>query len=313
MTSSEILVTQKEKIKSDYAVQELLFTNFLFKNLHFESQTTLRYLTDRNIILMQFSLHGDCTYKSGTGKKGILCKNAAYNIIYVPKGTFVLETSSLATNILTIYIEEEFFFRQFPKGHIAFNHKNSNTFGVVFPKNLYINPKLKNVLHEMNTCEFDGHLKMLYLKAKVFELLTLQLAQHEEEKSVALKDSEIEKMILVKELIDNNVEESYSLAYLAKVAGTNEQYLKKHFKLLHGNTVFGYMLSCKMQKAKEMLLTGQYRITEISEMIGYRHATHFTSAFKKFFGYLPKMLKTKILLGGYFSLNLEILEVLVAI
>ncbi len=134
---------------------------------------------------------------------------------------------------------------------------------------------------------------MLYLKAKVIELLTLQLAQSVEETTTYLKPDEIEKMILVKRLIEDNLNESYSLAYLAKAAGTNEQYLKKHFKVLHGHTVFGYMLACKMQKAKELLLKDEYRITEIAEIVGYNHATHFTVAFKKFFGYLPSALKPK--------------------
>ena len=307
MTASEILVTQKEK------TEELLFSNFLFKNLELERETSSRYFTHSNMILMQFCLQGACAYQKTNAKKTIGFKTSEYNMVYIPKGEFVLSTDINEVNVLHIYIDEAFFFRQIPEGHIAFNHKNTNTFGLVFPKNLYINPKLKNVLNEMNTCEFDGHLKMLYLKAKIFELLTLQLAQHEEEKGIGLKESEIEKMMMVKELIENNLDESYSLAYLAKAAGTNEQYLKKHFKLLHGNTVFGYMLACKMQKAKDMLLTGNYRVTEIAEIIGYRHATHFTSAFKKFFGYLPKVLKTKFLVGSYFSLNIEVLEVLMAI
>ena len=34
-----------------------------------------------------------------------------------------------------------------------------------------------------------------------------------------------------------------------------------------------------------------HRITEIAEAVGYKHATHFTNAFKKFFGYLPQSLK----------------------
>ncbi|MGF1924727.1 MAG: helix-turn-helix domain-containing protein [Bacteroidia bacterium] len=297
MTASEILVTQKEKTSDiENSTQELVFTNFLLKKIQFEGSQQLTFSTGRNILLIQFCLHGECSSKSQTRKKSILFKNSEYNIIYVPSGIFQITSTSPESNVLTIFVEEEFFFRQIQDGHRALKLKNSSVLSLVFRTNLIITPRLRSVLSEMDHCEFDGHLQTLYLKAKILELLTLQLAQNEEEKGVGLKESEIRKMVLVKELIETNLSESYSLAYLAKVVGTNEQYLKKHFKLLFGHTVFGYILECKMQKAKEMLLSGKYRITEIAAIIGYQHATHFTSAFKRFFGYLPKAVKTKMLI-----------------
>ncbi|WP_154647985.1 helix-turn-helix domain-containing protein [Pedobacter arcticus] len=156
---------------------------------------------------------------------------------------------------------------------------------------------------------------MLYLKAKIIELLTLQFFQYEEEKTVGLKQEDIEKMTMVKALIESNINEVYSLAYLARVAGTNEQYLKKHFKILFGSTVFGYMLACKMEKAKELLSTGKHKITEVSETVGYKHATHFTTAFKKFFGYLPSLAKRNFMFGGcfWFNVKAEIFEVLIMV
>lgn len=329
MTPYEILITQKEILALDDSAPIIGYKNnapnelkdlpsckFVFKNLWYQNDAnTLRFLTDRNMILMQFCLQGECLYKSTNGKKSISFKNSTYNILYIPEGEFHLTSIGQNVNLLHIYIDESFFFRQMPENHLAFKSKDTNTFDTVFVKNLYINGKLTNILNEITTCEFDGHLKILYLKAKVIELIMLQLAQAEEEKTITLAPTHIEKMMEVKNLIENNLHESYSLAYLARLAGTNEQYLKKHFKMLYGNTVFGYMLACKMQKAKDMLLNEQHRIAEVAETVGYRHATHFTNAFKKFFGYLPRVLRTKILFGGYFSLNIELqfLEVLIGI
>ncbi|RZJ70078.1 MAG: AraC family transcriptional regulator [Flavobacterium sp.] len=202
-----------------------------------------------------------------------------------------------------------------PDQHEAFDIRVKNLFNAIFSSNIHIGPKIKSILVEVENCQFEAHLKTLYLKAKVIELLTLQLVDAALATSVGLKTTEVERMTEVKELIENNLQASFNLNYLARVAGTNEQYLKKHFKLLYGNTVFGYTLSCKMQKAKDMLLSEKYQIGEVAEAVGYRHATHFTSAFKKFFGYLPRALKTKLMLSGYFSLGLELefLELLIAI
>jgi len=328
MTPSEILVTQKEKRITAYYpnstssrfnpvehIEDLSYRNFEFKNLTLSNGDNGKCITENNVILMQFCLQGECLYQTNDGKKPLSFKTSTYNIIYIPKGDFYINPISDEVNLLNIYIDEHFFFRQMPENHLAFTCRNKNTFSSVFTKNLYINAKLANTLNEITSCEFDGHLKTLYLKAKVIELIALQLAQAAEKKTISLKSSEIERMMEVKELIENNLQESYSLAYLARVSGTNEQYLKKHFKILYGNTVFGYMLACKMQKAKALLLNEKHRIAEVAEKVGYSHATHFTNAFKKFFGYLPRVLKTKIVLGGCFSLNIELqlLEILMEI
>jgi AraC-like DNA-binding protein len=47
-----------------------------------------------------------------------------------------------------------------------------------------------------------------------------------------------------------------------------------------------------MEKAKELILEKNYNIAETSYSVGYKHAQHFTVAFKKMYGYLPSELNT---------------------
>ncbi len=331
MTASEKITTRKEisdlafpaiAISHHYLdifahIEDLSASHFMLRNIQFENDytTSLRFSTERNVILMQFCVQGRCNHRSGIERKTIALKTAECNMLYIPKGDFKLTTTSAKINLLNIYIDEDFFFKHIPDNHVALESRTAKTFGTILSKNLDIKPKVKNILNDIDACEFDGHLKKLYFKAKIIELLTLQLVQSAQEIPTGLMAQEIEKMRIVKELIENNLSESYSLAYLARAAVTNEQYLKKHFKTVYGNTVFGYMLSCKMQMAKDMLLSGKYRISEIADRVGYKHATHFTNAFKKFFGYLPKMIKTKLLWAGHFlyGMEFEIFEMLVSI
>ncbi len=333
MTSYENLLTQKEKgtalsltlsiCRNKADIQPLLknltFDKFLFKKFLAEEveANPIHIVANQNTLLIQVCLKGNANLKSLAQRKPITFKQAEYNILLLEKGETTTVVSDGDCNLVHIYLSEEFFFRYTPKDY-SVPFYNLQSIGKLFQKNLYISPKLKNILAEIENCDFWGNLKSLYTKAKIIELLSLQLAQYEEEKIIpsTLKPLEVEKMILVKELIENNLSESYSISSLARTAGTNEQYLKKHFKLLFGNTVFGHTISCKMEKAKEMLLTGKYRITEIAEIVGYKHATHFTNAFKKFFGYLPQTLKTtKIFLGSYFSFGfeLEMMEILMMV
>ncbi|RZK47976.1 MAG: AraC family transcriptional regulator [Pedobacter sp.] len=332
MTTSEILVTRKEIIKpkivetlteydetlewhekiDDFASLSYHFSDLL---LDCDHPKTIKFSANSNLILMQFCLDGECSVSDINRKKTYTFANAVHNSIYIPKGDFYLHKKSATLNLLHVYIEEDFFFRQMPDQHDAFNKKKIGALSSIFSKNIHISPRIKSILVEIETCQFEAHLKILYLKAKIIELLTMQLADAELISTVELKMTEVEKMAEVKKLIETNLQESFNIAYLARVAGTNEQYLKKHFKLLYGNTVFGYILSCKMQKAKDMLLAEKHQIVEVAEAVGYKHATHFTTAFKRFFGYLPSAIKAKLMLGGYlsFGLELEFLELLVAI
>ncbi|WP_409140941.1 helix-turn-helix domain-containing protein [Pedobacter ureilyticus] len=263
--------------------------------------------SDENTLLIQFCLKGSSNFNNSQ-KKPIVFKQAEYNILYLPKEETTTIINTEDCDLIHIYLGENFFLQYMSRDY-GVPLYNLIGIGKLFHNNLYLSPKLKSVLAEIENCDFGKNLKSLYTKGKIIEILSLQLAQYEEEKIIpsTLKPLEVEKMIMVKELIESDLSSSPSISSLARAAGTNEQYLKKHFKLLFGSTVFGHMISCKMEKAKEMLLTGQYRITEISEVVGYKHATHFTNAFKKFFGYLPQSLKaTKIFFGTYFSFGLEL-------
>lgn len=295
MTASEIIVTQKENSTPPRATA-LSFSSFLVETRQGrESINSIHtFSTERNIVLMHFCLQGACIYT--WGKETFRFNGPDYNVLYISRGFFSQTITQDDFASVAIYVDEDFFFRQIPREHKASQLLHSGVSGKVFSENMWINNRIKNVIAEITNGEFEGHLKMLYVKAKIIELITLQLAHQEEEQKIKLKPEEIEKMQRVKDLIESNLDKSFTLTNLAQIAGTNEQYLKKHFKALYQHTVFAYALSCKMQKAKELLLTGTHRITEIAEMVGYQHATHFTNAFKKFFGYLPRSVKTKIVL-----------------
>ncbi|WP_353140315.1 AraC family transcriptional regulator [Pseudopedobacter sp.] len=284
----------------------LFFKDFLLKHYCYSNDKagSARFLTNDEVVVIQFCLQGECSYRSTAGKESITFKSSEYNILFVPKGELFISYTDQNLDFINIYIEKEFFFRYIPDNHKLYKQKNIKKFSAFSSDNLHITPKLRSVLDDVSTCGFDGHLRTLYTKAKIIEVIALQLAQYEEEKTVpsGLSTIEVDKMNLIKELIDHNPDQSFSLAYLARQAGTNEQYLKKHFKILFGYTVFGYILSCKMQKAKNMLLSGEYLISDIAESMGYKHATHFTSAFKKFFGYLPQTLKSRKVLS-FFALS----------
>ncbi len=319
MTSYGDLVTRNEKIENSFAVlKEASSTTFntpafgYFADFSFEHYTIadenkyLKFEVLESLVLMQFCVKGAYALKNGKQKKSLSFECAKCNILFIPDGELHLINSSADLEFVNIYLNRSFFLKYIQMGFTPINSL-VETFSAFFPKNTSITPKIRSVLNEITECQLDKHLKNLYLKAKIIELLTLQLVQYETEKATTslLKPLEIEKPLVAKTLIDSNLNEAHSIAALARAAGTNEQYLKKHFKILFGTTVYGYLISCRMQTAKDMILSEKYKLTEIAATVGYKHPTHFTSAFKKFFGRLPQSFKAKAFFGGYLSLTTE--------
>lgn len=74
---------------------------------------------------------------------------------------------------------------------------------------------------------------------------------------------------------------------LAKSVAMSESKLKKIFKGVYGLPPYEYFQKQRMQKAKMMLLSGNYSIKDVGYTLGYSNLSNFTLAFKKEFGQLP--------------------------
>ena len=58
-------------------------------------------------------------------------------------------------------------------------------------------------------------------------------------------------------------------------------------KELTGKYPMEYMLTFKMERAKVLLASGQYNVTETAEMLGYCDSKYFSKKFKDFYHVSP--------------------------
>jgi AraC family transcriptional activator of pyochelin receptor len=75
---------------------------------------------------------------------------------------------------------------------------------------------------------------------------------------------------------------------LARLVGVNQTKLKAGFRQALGMTIYEYVLRLRMERASELLLSGDHGIAEIAHMVGYQYPANFTFAFKRQFGELPR-------------------------
>ncbi|WNR43263.1 response regulator [Paenibacillus roseipurpureus] len=77
------------------------------------------------------------------------------------------------------------------------------------------------------------------------------------------------------------------VADLASTVGYTENYLSILFKKETGKTITDYMTNVRMKNARELLKNPDYKIFEISELIGYADPNHFSRIFKQMEGMYP--------------------------
>jgi AraC family transcriptional activator of pyochelin receptor len=105
-----------------------------------------------------------------------------------------------------------------------------------------------------------------------------------------LRSADVERLHAARTLLLHDLSQPPTLPQLAALTSLNGCKLKQGFRTLFGDTVYGGLLSCKLEKARCCLLQGQMTVAELADAVGYCHASHFTAAFQKKYGLLPRRL-----------------------
>lgn len=165
---------------------------------------------------------------------------------------------------------------------------------------LALTPRLLTVVHELIHGYIPAIYQSIYLNGKLMELLALQLDQQRQQTTTpsapVVPDAMQVKMQQVRDLLLSNLSTPPSLRELARQVGTNEFSLKQQFKATFNTTVFNYLQQARMEKARQLLTAGELKIADVAHALGYKHATHFTAAFKKHVGFLPNKIRFILLL-----------------
>src|SRR5690606_33144430 len=159
------------------------FNEFYFSHLsNTETLYQSKFSASEGYVLMQFCLNGDCLYSNSNYKEELLFSSLEHNILFIPANEeYLIFGKSKGLEIVNIYLDKNLLLKYIPSNHKLVYKIESGSWGSIIEKNMMIDPKMQHVLHDILNCEFTGHLKELYTRAKIIELLTLQLAQQEKE------------------------------------------------------------------------------------------------------------------------------------
>jgi AraC-like DNA-binding protein len=268
-----------------------------FYVLHFQNESKETQVFERAInstfIQIHFCLRGNAKFLFNNGSYSFDVLDGRSILLYNPQRTLPIHLENQPkTTLISLLISIEKFHSLFSKesGYIPFlSDENSNR---KYYDDTEIKPTVSIVLQQIINSNINSSIRNLYVKGKVYELLSLHFQKDENVEGeycpFLVDEQNVLKIRKAKEIIIDRMSEPPSLQELANEIGLNIKKLKEGFKQIYGDTVYSFLFDYKMEHARRLLESNQYNVNEVGTQVGYSTSSHFIAAFKKKFGTTPK-------------------------
>lgn len=285
-----------EKIISRHFITEGLV--LLDTQLYFSNSKTILFEIDEESIVMNFIYSSNIETHIEQLESEKYSKENTHNIFYTNnfKGSFKIPAHK-NVNYLSIILSKEFYYNIINEDwqlHEKFSKKIlQKQSGYLTSKYLAFTPAIQWVTSEIKNCTREGVLKRIYIESKIKELLihqleTLIIKPLPEEK---INEEEYSKLLEAKKILENDYRNTPTLPELSRLISLNEFKLKKGFKACFGTTVKSYIIKLRMEHAKELFQSKASTVSETAYKCGYKDVSHFSAAFKSYYGFSPQKFK----------------------
>jgi len=98
------------------------------------------------------------------------------------------------------------------------------------------------------------------------------------------------KLARAVEYIQDQLDADLTVSGIAQAVGMSPNHFTRQFKESTGQSPHQYVVEARVRKAKELLTTGKFTISEAAFHVGFVDQSHLTRHFKRVFGLPPKRL-----------------------
>lgn len=265
-----------------------------YRNYLIEEQIDL-YVNSGGPLIYLHVLFGNHAEYCLEGLGNVCFSDGQFTITYMPfVNAKVAMAKGAKCNSFCIHFEAAFL-EQFMAGSPELNafvdKINANVPCNITPKDHYATIEMIRTIRRIISNEHSGEHLKLFTKSQVTTLMIEALGKISSDainKSVIkLSTTDIEGICAVKDYLINKMDEPLSLIQLARKVGINDFKLKKGFKQIFGTTIFNYLENARLEKALILLKDTKHSIAQIAITLGFAYPAHFSSVFKKRFGYPP--------------------------
>lgn len=138
-----------------------------------------------------------------------------------------------------------------------------------------------------------GFLGALYLET-LFRTLALHLLRHHAVFATALASAHgqlsREAVRRVCDYIHAHLSQTITLAALAALVHLSPYHFARQFKAATGLPPYQYVLHCRVEQAKTLLMAGRHSISEVAQAVGFASQSHLTRHIRNAFGVTPRAL-----------------------
>ncbi len=135
--------------------------------------------------------------------------------------------------------------------------------------------------------QHESIVKLLTIFAQHLSMVTNQIL-------VQQANAEPPTVTRAKQFIQEHQTEDLSLGQVAKAVNTSTFYFCKMFKKFTGINFTDYLSRVRIEKAKNLLLNPNLRVSEIAYEVGFQSLTHFNRVFKRVIGQSPTVYRGQL-------------------
>jgi AraC-like DNA-binding protein len=151
---------------------------------------------------------------------------------------------------------------------------------------------MRGAARAVRQAQFSGVSRLLYMKAKAYELLAnlsacRQVPNPGPESHIGPAADDASLAALAVSAM-GDCTERIDAQSLARQFDVTENRLLRAFKTTYGTTPFGYANRARVARGREMLLEGNTSLIDIAFTCGYEHHSSFTTAYRRTYGETPR-------------------------
>ena len=157
-----------------------------------------------------------------------------------------------------------------------------------------LDPAMQQIAGQILSPEIHKHLIPHFLSIKSNEMICLsadRILKHSLNDDICNVYSR--KSYVVKQYLDNHLQDNISIESLSRKVGLSEFSLSKAFRDNFGCSISDYRTSIRMAQAARMLASTTVSMKRIAFEVGYSHVSNFSIAFKRRFGITPGQARAK--------------------
>ncbi len=256
------------------------------------SQPIVRHV-DATLIQFHFCFRGSATFHFNQRTYSLPLLDEHVLLLYNPQRDLPMELDvSPNTQLVTVLISLKKFHSLFSQEADQISFLSEENINKKYYNDHIITPSMAVALSQILQHQPNTLMSRLYLKGKVYELLSLYFNPTEAtdvaECPFLVDEENVRKIRNAKKIVLERMTNPPSLQELADEIGLSLKKLKEGFKQLYGSAVYQFVLDHKMNHAQQLLSSGSYNVNEVALQLGYSNSSHFIDAFKKKFGTTPK-------------------------